>query len=476
MILKSELKNITVDKSQIASWFYTVAVYNNKKSAKLIPKVYAENNKNFDAKLELNREEIKKYVSQIAIEINKNPKDARLNFSDGHVSIFQSSQKGYKLNQSKTVTEIANLILSRIKVAGITSDQDQSKSSNYLNLPLEIIEPDVSNTNIEELGIKELISSGTTNFYGSPKNRVYNINHGAGMFHGVVVKPGETLSVNSVLGNPSAETGFLPELVIKENKTIPEYGGGLCQVSTTLFRAALNAGLEILERTNHAYRVSYYEPPVGMDATVYYPNPDLVIKNNTPAHILIQTSIEGTKITFSFYGTKDGRKVEISEPEIYDVVSPPKAKYIESSDLAKGVIKKQEGSHPGAKASFHYKVILENKVLFEKEFYSIYKPWQAIYLYGSGTDIPGQESNEKKNENKDEEKKDAGGNKCSDECEEGWSECKDGGIRHCNKDGDCLKWSAIQNCSEGKTCSNNQCVDEPKPSQSASPSPSATST
>lgn len=471
IVLDSELKNIIIDKSQIASWFYTVAVYIDKNQVKSDFKVHAADSSNFEAKLELNQEDIRQYISNIASEVNKDPKDARLNFSNGSVSIFQFSEKGYNLNQDETVTKITNLILSRINVAGITSDNQQTKSSNHLDLPLKVTEPDVSDTNINGLGIKEMIGNGSTSFYGSPKNRIYNINHGANMFQGVVMKPGDTLSAVSIIGNPSAESGYLPELVIKENKTIPEYGGGLCQVSTTLFRAALNAGLEILERTNHAYRVSYYEPPVGMDATVYYPSPDLVIRNNTPTHILIQASVAGTKITFSFYGTRDGREVEISEPQIYDTVSPPKAKYIESSDLPKGTIKKQEGSHPGAKASFYYKVTKNEEILFERTFNSVYKAWQAIYLYGPGTDVPDQDGDEdKEDEKKDEDKKDAGGNSCSNECEEGWSECKNGGIRHCNQDGDCLKWSAVTNCPDGKTCSNNECVDEPKPS----PSPTST--
>jgi vancomycin resistance protein YoaR len=123
-----------------------------------------------------------------------------------------------------------------------------------------------------------------------------------------LIKPDETFSFNKTLGPVDSSTGYLPELVILENKTTPQFGGGMCQVSSTAFRAALNAGLPILERTAHAYPVSYYKP-FGVDATIYLPKPDLVFKNDTGKYIFIQTHIEGTKISFDFYGTKPQRSI-----------------------------------------------------------------------------------------------------------------------------------------------------------------------
>ena len=134
-------------------------------------------------------------------------------------------------------------------------------------------------------------------------------------FNGVLIKPGEEFSFVKILGEVDGEHGYLPELVIKHDKTEPEFGGGICQVSTTTFRAAINSGLEITARRNHAYPVSYYNPQ-GMDATVYVPRPDLRFINNTPGYILIETQIEGTKLIFNFYGTDDGRRVNIIGPKI----------------------------------------------------------------------------------------------------------------------------------------------------------------
>lgn len=388
--LKSEVKNIDITQEQIANWIDLSAQYQNNQTArqKTINRVYAVENF-YEPQIKINQDKIKTFAENIAKDVNREPQDAKLTVLNGQVSVFRIGEKGYKLDIDKSVKKIASLLLTRLKVAGINS-QDAQNESNEIELPITIKDPEVNNQNINELGLKELIASGTTNFYNSPKNRVANIKRGAELFNGVLIKPGDTLSAISVIGNPSASTGFLPELVILENKTTPEYGGGLCQVSTTLFRAALNAGLEIPERTNHSYRVSYYEPPVGMDATVYYPTPDLKIRNNTLAYILIQTHIDGTKITFDLYGTKDGRKVEISEPTLYDVTSPPEPQYVESSNLAPGEIKKLESAHNGGKADFHYKVTLSDKVIIDQNFHSTYKAWQAKYLYGPGTTIPGQ--------------------------------------------------------------------------------------
>ena len=157
---------------------------------------------------------------------------------------------------------------------------------------------------------------------------------------------------------------------------MPEFGGGLCQVSSTLFRAALNAGLKIVERQNHKYRVGYYEPPVGMDATIYDPAPDLRFVNNFGKHILIQSKVVGTKITFDIYGTKDGRSATASNPAVFDIVQPEPPLITETDTLTPGERKKIDSAHPGATASFHYKVVRGSDVLQEKDFVSKYVPWQ----------------------------------------------------------------------------------------------------
>jgi vancomycin resistance protein YoaR len=167
------------------------------------------------------------------------------------------------------------------------------------------------------LGIKELVAVGESDFSGSPRNRRVNIGVGASRFQGLILKPGEEFSFNKFLGDVDGEHGFLPELVIKRSGLVPEFGGGLCQVSSTAFRAAMNAGVDITERRNHSFAVRYYAPQ-GTDATIYPGVTDFKFTNDLPSHLLIRTKIDGDKLYFEFYGTKDDRKITFDGPYQYD--------------------------------------------------------------------------------------------------------------------------------------------------------------
>ncbi|MCL5795417.1 MAG: VanW family protein [Patescibacteria group bacterium] len=364
--LKWDQGTIEVDLKTIGNWLETFSEYKDNK---------------YQFSYLFSREKIENYVNSIANKINKNPVDAKLTITNGKASVFESSQDGYNLNQEQTITDIANLLSKRIELAN-TSEEI---GSTNIQLAVKTQKPSISNDTINDLGIKELIGKGTTNFSGSPENRKYNIKLGTQFISGALIKPGEEFSFINALGTVSESRGFKKELVIKEDRTTPEVGGGLCQVSTTVFRAALNSGLPITERTNHRYRVSYYEPPVGMDATIYDPSPDLKFKNDTPGYILIQGKISGNILTFELYGTNDGRKVEIGDSRVYDITTPPEPVYIEDPNLAPGEIKVLEKAHNGASADFHYKVTnKDGKVTFEKTFYSKYVAWRAMYARGPG--------------------------------------------------------------------------------------------
>ena len=208
--------------------------------------------------------------------------------------------------------------------------------------------------NIAELGIVNLLGRGQSDFSGSSSSRKHNIKIGASKYHGVLVEPGETFSFNKYLGPVDETGGFLPELVIKPGKLVKEYGGGLCQVATTAFRAALYSGVPITERKNHAFAVNYYSWPFGgpgVDATIYPPHPDLRFKNDTGKYILIQTSISGNRLTYDFYGTKGSRRAEVENPQ-----------YVEQNP-------------DGSSKTVFYRNIYKNDVLVERDpFYSFYKP------------------------------------------------------------------------------------------------------
>jgi vancomycin resistance protein YoaR len=289
---------------------------------------------------------------------------------NGRVSAFQSSKDGQIIDQDASLNSIeTNLI-------------EQKK--NEIELTVKKMVSDASATTTDNLGITQILGTGHSNFSGSPKNRRQNIKNGAKNLSGLLIKPGETFSVVSNLGSIDAAGGYLPELVIKGNKTTPEYGGGLCQVGTTMFRAALDSGLPIVERRNHSYRVGYYEP-AGTDATVYDPSPDLKFLNDTGNYILIQSRITGNDIYFDFWGTSDGRVATRTYPTIYNIVKPKPAKTIETTTLKPGEKKCTEKAHNGADAFFDYTVTYANGDVKKKKFSSHYVPWQEVCLIGVKT-------------------------------------------------------------------------------------------
>lgn len=335
-----------------------------------------------DPYVSFNEGKISSLLEDLSETMNAEPVEAKFTITDGAVSIQSPSQDGTIIDitpASKTiVAALQNGTEGKIKL-----DSKAQKASIQAKDPADIA----------KFGIKELIGSGTTTFTGSSSNRVHNIKTGIKAISGALLKPGEEFSTTGQLGEIDASTGYLEEMVIKEDKTVPEFGGGLCQVATTLFRSALNSGLKITERHNHSYRVGYYEPPVGMDATIYSPSPDFKFVNDTDSYVLIQGRVEGYTATFDFYGTKDGRTIEISQPVVYDEVSPPETIYIDDPSLAPGEEKRIDRAHPGAKASFTYKVTKNGQVLSDKKFNSSYVPWPAKYLRGpaqEGSDQPAQ--------------------------------------------------------------------------------------
>ena len=241
------------------------------------------------------------------------------------------------------------------------------------------------------MGIKELIGRGTSTYFHSISGRVYNVSLAASRINGTLVKPGDTFSFNDTLGDVSSFTGYQQAYIISDGKTILGDGGGVCQVSTTLFRAALNAGLPILERQAHAYRVGYYEQnsPPGLDATVYGPSPDFKFKNDTPAYILIQAKANSKNysLVFELYGASDGRVATISKPVVSGVTAPPEDRYQDDPSLPTGQTKQIDFKAWGAKVTFNYSVTRDGEQIYKRTFISNYRPWQAVYLRGTGPAI-----------------------------------------------------------------------------------------
>lgn len=235
----------------------------------------------------------------ISPKINELGVQSRFKYIDGNLHLIGPGQKGKIVDGVKTSLAIRSAILSGKSSAKVYMKQYR---------------PSVfSASDFKKLSFPDKLARGETNFAGSPANRVHNIHVATKRFDGLVIMPNESFSFNDYLGVVDAGNDYLPELVIKENVTTPEYGGGICQVSTTAFRAAMRSGMKITGRRNHSYPVSYYGTP-GFDATVYAPSPDLTFINDTGYPIYLNTKILGTKLIFDIWGKSDGRQVTINGP------------------------------------------------------------------------------------------------------------------------------------------------------------------
>jgi vancomycin resistance protein YoaR len=246
---------------------------------------------------------ILEYVKSIAPNVDRAPIDARFQFNGNRAEIFTPSVPGRVLNIDASARNIQTALSS-----GVTTTQ----------LVINKVEPDITLEKINALGIDTLIGHGESNFSGSSPARIQNIRTSSKRFNGLILKPQEEFSFNTVLGSVEAVDGYAEEKVIKNMKLQYELGGGICQVSTTLFRAAIAAGFPILERRPHAFPVQYYNPQ-GFDATIYPGVTDFRFVNNSENHIIIQTKIVGTKISFEIYGRDDGREVTVTSPVQYDI-------------------------------------------------------------------------------------------------------------------------------------------------------------
>lgn len=320
----------------------------------------------------LDKNELEKIRQEIALDINKLPMGQVVNVKNGKVEEFKIIQYGLEIDKEKFDADFKNLF--------------RSDNQTSMEIPIKEIKTSKDGS---EYGIFSLLGTGTSKFSGSAQPRITNLTLAARRTNGVLVAPGKEYSFNRSVGEISARTGYATAYIIAQGRTVLGEGGGVCQTSTTLFRAVLNAGLPITSRHPHAYRVSYYEieSPVGFDASVYQPSLDFKFKNDTPGYILVQSSADlaTNTLEFKIYGTPDGRKVEISEPKLYNVYAPPATLYQDDPTLSKGIVKQVDFSAPGGTAEFSRKVTKGDEVLFEDKFKSVYQPWRAIFLVGTKT-------------------------------------------------------------------------------------------
>ncbi|GAB4528082.1 MAG: VanW family protein [Anaerolineae bacterium] len=317
------------------------------------------------------------YFNQLAAEINRPARDARFEIdpATGQLTVLQPSQEGWTLDVPQALARVAAL---------------PTQPANHIELPVTITPPAVPMEEAHNLGFDSVVAEATTYFKGSSEARIRNIRVAAEKFHGVVVPPGQVFSFNAYLGPVTAEAGFEDSLIIWGDRTSVGIGGGVCQVSTTAFRAAFFGGFEIVERWAHGYRVTWYEigSGPGLDATIYTPDVDFKFRNDTPYYLLIQTYTdeEAGTLTFRFYGTPLNRVVTMEGPFEENVVPHGADVYQEDPTLPEGTIKQVDWAKDGVDVTVRRTVKEGDVIIHQDTFFSRYKPWRAVFLVGTAAD------------------------------------------------------------------------------------------
>ena len=320
-------------------------------------------------KISLNDAKFEAVIENISDDVNELPRGQVTSSSGNTVLEFKIIKDGKELDVSKFTQDFKTSMFGERTV---------------VNIPMNQVE---GPTDKEKYGIYALLGEGVSHYAGSIPGRVHNLTLAAERTNGVLVAPGAVYSLNNSVGDIDAAHGFQMAYIIKGGRTVLGEGGGVCQTSTTLFRAVLNAGLPVVSRYPHAYRVGYYEQdmPVGFDAAIFQPSWDFKFKNNTDGYILVQTSwdVNENSLTFKLFGTPDGRTVEISKPVITNQSPPPEPVYQDDPTLKEGTVIQVEHPAWGASVSFSRTVKRGDKILFTDTFDSRYQPWRAIYLRGT---------------------------------------------------------------------------------------------
>jgi vancomycin resistance protein YoaR len=362
-------------------------IYNPEVLANLLTVQRVQNGDQNGLQVALSPRGIRDLLVPVKSQVDRFPSDAKFVFNDStlQLELMADSKVGRTLDVDASIKAINEAI---------------GRGEHTATLVINEAQPRVAATATgQELGITSLIWSEVSYFYGSSQERIQNIEAASKQFHGVLVAPGETFSMGERLGDVSLDNGFAEALIIYGGRTIKGVGGGVCQVSTTLFRAVFNAGFPIVERTPHAYRVSYYEQTAsggidsrlaGLDATVYFPLVDFKFTNDSPYWILMETYVDVSARTlqWKFYSTSDGRSVTWDTTGPSNVVSAPEPMFEENPELGKNEMKQVDWAANGADVNVTRTVWKNGAVYFQDTVVTHYEPWQAVCEYGPDSKNP----------------------------------------------------------------------------------------
>lgn len=333
-------------------------------------------------------------ITEFSESVNRAPQNAVFTYDKDtlEVSEFVPNRDGLEVDIESSIQLIESWMNDVAQTAQIENKKTKNEAQKIeiptsVQLVLKKTKPKITLDQTNDLGIKERIGFGESYYHHSITNRIHNVAITNEKVNLTIVKPGEEFSFNKTLGDVSKATGYRSAYVIQGGKTVLGDGGGVCQVSSTTFRAVLDAGLDITKRVQHAYRVSYYElnSDPGFDATVYSGDIDFRFKNDTDHHILLlyQNDPEKLHMTTEIYGTNDGRVSEVHSYKKWGATGPLPTEYFPTNELPTGVKKQIDWAVGGVKTEFTHTVKDKNgNIIHNDTYYSNYRPWSAKYMVG----------------------------------------------------------------------------------------------
>lgn len=332
----------------------------------------------------IDQEKLSFFIDDLKTKINRPSSNAVFTYDPSTLLVteFIPDKNGLEIDSEATKTIIENF-LNKI----LDAENGDINQENKFDLPMSSAPAEVTLEKTNDLGIKEVIGFGESWYAHSIPNRIDNVALTTGRINNHIVKPGQEFSFNVALGEVSDKTGYKNAYIIEGGQTKLAPGGGVCQVSSTLFRTLLNAGVKITRRLPHAYRVSYYEigNEPGFDATVYSGNTDLRFVNDTPGHVLISCQSDSRNLYMfcKLYGTNDGRSTKIIKYRKWGQSPALPTVYIPDPSLKPGQLKQIDWSASGIKAEFTNVIYDKNgEMIREDYYYSSYRPWAAKFLQG----------------------------------------------------------------------------------------------
>jgi vancomycin resistance protein YoaR len=316
--------------------------------------------------LEIGGPEATRWLKALARRVDRAPRDAGFGVrADNTVRVVPAAD-GRKLDRQATT-------------AGLLTAA-RSRTDRTARVGVDIAKPDRSTAEARAMGISRLVTAYTTTYGGEP-NRLHNVRLVAQLIDGALVAPGAEFSFNRTTGERTAEKGFLEAPVIMNGELQTGLGGGVCQVSTTVFNAAYEAGLPIAERTNHALYIDHY--PLGRDATVNYPDLDLRFRNDTGKWLLVRTWVGASSLTVALYGRPSGRRVETQSSPL-EVTGQPLEKRVADPNLYVGQSALDDSGEPSRSTKVRRLVYdRHGKLLYDTTWTSWYRAEARVVRYGT---------------------------------------------------------------------------------------------